>query len=171
MAFTTPGYDLNPATGLRKKKIRGSLGTLPPGVDFGALQFPGGVGGGQIPGGGGQQRGPITTPSYTPDYKTLIQQALAPLQAQLGAEGSADAATRNAALIRGIGQFGEQFDPASAQAAFGQDFYNQAGLGGLLGQANQLAAENTKAGFSFSAKAKEALAKKVQQSVNELAAR
>src|SRR3990167_6507579 len=161
MAFTTPGYDLNPVTGLRKKKIRGSLGTLPPGVDFGALQFPGGVGGGQIPGGGGQQRGPITTPSYTPDYKTLIQQALAPLQAQLGAEGSADAATRNAALIRGIGQFGEQFDPSGAQAAFGQDFYNQAGLGELLPQANQLAGETTRAGFSVSSKLKDAFAKNV----------
>src|SRR3989304_3148267 len=132
--YLAQGYDQ--LTGLRRgKKQRprpptsGSFtllggSTFPPGYVGG----PGFVGG--TPGSGQQQPGPITTPGYTPNYADLIQQALAPLQAQLGAEGSADAASRNAALIRGIGQFGEQFDPTTAQAAFGQDFYRQAGLGG-----------------------------------------
>ena len=173
--YLAQGYDQ--LTGLRRgKKQRprpptsGSFtllggSTFPPGYVGG----PGFVGG--TPGSGQQQPGPITTPGYTPNYADLIQQALAPLQAQLGAEGSADAATRNAALIRGIGQFGEQFDPSGAQAAFGQDFYNQAGLGGLLGQANQLAGETTRAGFSVSSKLKDAFAKNVQQIQDSLAAR
>src|SRR3990167_4582960 len=106
--YLSQGYDQ--LTGLRRgKKQRprpptsGSFtllggSTFPPGYVGG----PGFVGG--TPGSGQQQPGPITTPGYTPNYADLIQQALAPLQAQLGAEGSADAATRNAALIRGIGQ-------------------------------------------------------------------
>ena len=166
--YLTPNYD--PRTGMPRKKIRG---TLYPGQPVTGLAGPaGGPGGGQIPGGlFGGGPGSITTPGYTPDYKSLIEQALAPLNAQLGAEGSADASTRNAQLIRGIGQFGEQFDPKAALDAFGKDFYSQAGLEGLLPQANTLAAENTKAGFSVSSKLKTALERSVQQIQNALAAR
>lgn len=170
MAFTTPGYQFNPLTGMRtnkKQPWQTALGARSTGLNqqYGLGQFA------TPDGGGGKYPGQIDTPGYTPDYKSLISQALGPLNAQLGAEGSADAATRNAQLIRGIGQFGEQFDPASAQAAFGQDFYKQAGLEGILGQANQLAGETTKAGFSVSAKLKDALAKSVQQIQDSLAAR
>lgn len=168
MALTTPGYDFNPYTGLRTNRKKqpftgsftGSLGTLPPGQSF-----QGGLGG------GGQTLDPINLPGFTPDYKSLITQALGPLTAQLGAEGSADLAGRNSALIRGLTQFGEQFDPSGAQAAFGQDFYNQAGLGDILPQANALAAENTKAGFSVAARQKSAFERSVQQIRDALAAR
>ena len=115
-----PGWD--PRTGMPKKKQKPN----PYGAITGSLAGPGfgggGFGGGQIPGGGygggfGGNLGPISTPSYTPDYKTLIAKALEPLNLQLGAEGSADAATRNAQLVRGIGQFGEQFDPEIGRAS------------------------------------------------------
>ena len=169
MAFT-----YNPQTGLptnRRQPWQTALGARSTGLNqqYGLGQFaqpPGGAGGG-----GGQQYGPINLPGFTPDYKALISQALGPLQAQLGAEGSSDVAGRNSALIRGLAQFGEQFDPSGAQAAFGQDFYNQAGLGDLLGQANQLAGENTKAGFSFKARSQSAFEKSVQQIQDALAAR
>lgn len=161
------GVPLDPRTGLptsRKQPFRGSftgsLGSLPPGQSFG-----GGYGGGQTP------YGPINLPASTHDYKSLIQQALGPLSAQLTAEGSADVAGRNAGLIRGLTQFGEQFDPSGAQAAFGEDFYKQAGLADLLPQANQLAAQNTQAGFSVSARQRSAFDRSVQQIQDALAAR
>lgn len=167
--YLTQNYD--PRTGMARKSKRQTIPYLSQG--YAPSMFQPGAGGG-VPGGGGGgggSYGPITTPAYTPDYKSLIQQALSPLQAQLGAEGSADAATRNAQLVRGLGQFGEQFDPTTAQAAFGQDFYQQAGLEGLLPQANLLAAENTKGGFSISSKLKSAFEKSVQQIQDALAAR
>lgn len=173
--YLTQNYD--PRTGLKrnqKQPWETALGQRSTGLNqrYGLGQFAQPSGGGASGGtGAGQQLGPINVAGFTPDYKTLIQQALAPLQAQLGAEGSADAATRNAQLVRGIGQFGEQFDPASAQAAFGQDFYNQAGMEGLLPQANQLAAQNTAGGFSVSSKLKSALEKSMQQIQDALAGR
>ncbi len=166
MANIAPGYQFNPLTGMRKKRPRS-----------------GGFGGGSdvierllgrsgpAGSGGGAGYGSITTPGFTPNYESLIESALGPLRAQLGAEGSADAASRNAALTRGLGQFGEQFDPSGAQAAFGQDFYQQAGLEGLLPQANQLAQQNTQAGFSVSSKLQKALEGSVQQIQNALAGR
>ena len=168
--YLTQNYD--PRTGLprgKKKPFSGSFtGSLAGGTGFGGGLIPGVPGSAAFQPSGG---GPITTPGFTPDYKSLISQALGPLSAQLTAEGSADVSSRNSALIRGMAQFGEQFDPASAQAAFGQDFYNQAGMGDLLGQANALAAENTKAGFSFKARSQSAFEKGVQQIRDALAAR
>ena len=162
--YLTQNYD--PRTGMPRNRRQAQRQTIPY-LSQGATPPAGGAPGG----GGGQQYGPLNLPGYTPDYRSLISQALAPLQAQLGAEGSADAASRNAALIRGIGQFGEQFDPTTAQAAFGQDFYRQAGLEGWLPQANLLAGQNTQAGFSISSRLKTAFEKSVQQIQDALAAR
>ncbi|MCR4338324.1 MAG: hypothetical protein NUW01_00395 [Gemmatimonadaceae bacterium] len=172
MASTLPGYDS--LTGMPTKKKQPwqtALGQRSTGLNqqYGLGQYASPSGGGGL--GGGQQLGPINLPGFTPDYKSLISQALGPLSAQLTAEGSADVASRNAGLIRGMAQFGEQFDPAGAQAAFGQDFYNQAGMGDILGQANALAAENTKAGFSVKARQQSAFEKSVQQIRDALASR
>ena len=171
MAFT-----YNPQTGLptnRRQPWQNALGARSTGLNqqYGLGQFATPSGGSSGGASGGQQYGPINVAGFTPDYKSLISQALGPLNAQLGAEGSADVAGRNSALIRGLAQFGEQFDPSGAQAAFGQDFYNQAGMGDILGQANALAGENTKAGFSFKARSQAAFEKGVQQIQDALAAR
>ncbi|MCR4340516.1 MAG: hypothetical protein NUW01_11615 [Gemmatimonadaceae bacterium] len=173
MALALPGYQFNSLTGMPTKKKQPwetALNQRSIGLNqqYGLGQYASAAGAGAS---GQQQLGPINLPGFTPDYKSLISQALGPLSAQLGAEGSADLASRNAGLIRGMAQFGEEFDPAGAQAAFGQDFYNQAGMGDILGQANALAAENTKAGFSVAARQKSAFEKSVQQIRDALAAR
>lgn len=114
---------------------------------------------------------PFGAGGSTPDYKALIQQALAPFQAQLGAEGVSDLTSRDNQFIRTLGQFGQQFDTASANQAFGEDFFNSAGLGEVLPQANKLAQQTTDAGLSYTARSTKALQDRIRQIKNGLAAR
>jgi hypothetical protein len=86
-------------------------------------------------GGGGYGPDGINIPGSTPDYKGLIgtDPGLLQLQGDLAAGGIADAAARDAAYQRGIIQFGEV----------------PTGISGMnLGNAAQLAQQNTAAGLS-----------------------
>lgn len=182
MANTIPGYSgFNPLTGLasgRKKQPWEAPRAWGPGgpgwqAQQGLRQFAPGVGGAAGGGvaGGSAGGGPVTIPGFTPDYKSLIQQALGPLTAQLGAEGISDAASRDAALTRGIVQFGEPLTLEGAAQTFGQGFVDESGLGGLLPEANRLAQANTDSGMSYTARSKQAMEKAVQQIRDSLAAR
>lgn len=167
---STSGADIDPTTGLpRKKKTTTNqvfappTGYAPGGVTYG---FPTGDGGSQA-----APRSPFTTPGFTPDYKALIDAALGPMSAQFGADDIADQNTRNQQLIRALGQFGQQLDLGSANAAFGQDFVNQSGLAGLLPQANQLAQQTTDAGQSYMARATKTHTDQIRAIKNALAAK
>lgn len=176
------GVEVDPLTGLPKKKKQASPfrpGTmnLTPGQglaqsnqiaagfspNLATAQY-GGMPSG-LPGASGG------APSNQPDYKALIQAALGPLSAQLGAEGVADLTGRNNQFVRALGQFGEQFDLGQANQAFGPEFVGEAGLGELLPQANALAAQTTGAGVSYQARASKARKDAVRQIRNILASR
>lgn len=166
--MSTVEYD--PLTGLPKKKTAAS-GAAPAaltaagGQTFSPWSF-------YMPQAAGvQPPGTIKLPGYTPDYTALINAALGPLQAQLAAEGVQDLSGRNQQIVRALGQFGEPLSLESANQAFGSDFVNQAGLGELLGQANQLAEQTTGAGLSVTARLEKAHKDAVRQIRNSLAAR
>lgn len=166
------GVQIDPLTGLpRKKKQAGGMSATSFRGGLGA--FPGKAADNAAGGAYGQSRvaGSVTLPGFTPNYKSLIEQALGPLSAQLGAEGVADAASRDAALTRGIAQFGEPLTLDAARQTFGTGFVDEAGLAGLLPEANRLAAASTAAGLPFKARAQREMERALQQIQNQLAAR
>lgn len=175
------GVSVDPLTGLpragrKKQPWEIALGARSTGLNqryrLGAFDAFAPTGGGGSSGGGGGSGGqPYTIPGHTPDYKSLIEAALGPLQAQLDAEGVQDLNARNSQLVRALGQFGQQFDTAGARQAFGNDFFQQAGLEDLLPQANQLARQTTDAGVSFMARAGREHQQQVQRIQDALAAR
>lgn len=110
-----------------------------------------------------------------PNYDALIQadEMFKQLRGDLSAQGISDAAGRDAFFTRALSGFGRQFDPAAAQAAFGNEFVNRLGpmLNTLLETANPLAQQMTDAGLSTTARIDESFKDSVRQVKNMLAAR
>ena len=102
-----------------------------------------------------------------PDYKGLIEAQLAPFKLELGAQGTADAATRAAQTQRAFTLFGQVPDPDQLGPGINPDFVRS----DITPATRQLAQENTDAGLSIAARQAKAFKDQVRQIKNALAAR
>lgn len=99
-----------------------------------------------------------------PDYKALIEAAIAPFRQQLGGFSAADAAALAAAQRRAVVQFGE-YVPGNL------DLLGPNYTGNIDETTRRLAAENTQAGLSTVARLNRAHTDALRQITNVLAAR
>lgn len=170
---STGAVDIDPATGLRRKKKTATNqvfappdGYAPAGVTYGTPAARGGGLGASATG---------TIPGSTPDYGSLIQadSLFKQLQAELASQGIGDAATKDEFLVRALSGFGRQFDQTQASQAFGADFVNRAGPGfaDVLSKSNALAGQNTAAGVSTTARLDKSFQDRIRQIKNSLASR